>query len=311
MKAYFVRRLLLMIPLLWLISFIAFALLNLTPLDPAEVALRVNDVTLNEEAIAEVRAQFGLDLPFLQRYGNWLWAVLHLDLGRSFLNHQPVLSELLHALPVTLSLTAVAFVLILFFAFGGAFLCVWKPNSWLDQSIRVLVFILTAIPNFWLALLLMWWLSVHLGWLPLSGLNQPSGIILPAVSLALGYIGTYLRLIRGAMLNQLHQPYVFYAKARGLSEQRILFQQVLPNSLYSIFTALGMSIPKLIAGSVVIENIFALPGLGRLCIQAIFGRDYPMIQAYILLIAVLFLLCNFTVDVLHHWRDPRLNGVKA
>lgn len=311
MKAYFVRRFLFMIPLLGLISFIAFALLNLTPLDPAEVALRVNDVTLNDEAVAEVRAQFGLDLPFLQRYGNWLWAVLHLDLGHSFLNHQPVLNELMNALPVTLSLAGCAFVLILIFSFSGAFLCVWKPNSWLDHAIRAFMFVLTAIPNFWLALLLMWWLSLHLGLFPISGLTQPSGIILPAVSLALGYIGTYLRLIRGAMLNQLRQPYVFYAKARGFSAQRILFQQVLPNSLHSILTALGMSIPKLIAGSVVIENIFALPGLGRLCIQAIFGRDYPMIQAYILLIAVLFLLCNLAVDLLHHWRDPRLKGVKG
>ncbi|WP_044470437.1 nickel/cobalt ABC transporter permease [Mannheimia massilioguelmaensis] len=310
MQSYFIRRLLMMFPLMLLISFVAFVLLNLAPSDPAEIALRINAVTITDDVIADMRHQLGLDLPFLQRYLNWLWHIIHLDLGRSFLNNQPVLSEILHALPITLYLAFSALIIILVVSFGGALICVIYPNSKWDQSIRAVLFIFTAIPNYWLALLLIWGFAVHFNCFPSNGLSQASGIILPALSLSLGYIGTYLRLIRGTMLNQLEQPYVFYARARGLSSSQILFKHVLRNSLHSILVALGMGIPKLIAGSVVIENIFALPGIGRLCIQAIFGRDYPMIQAYILLMAVLFLCFNFMIDLLQHHLDPRLRRGK-
>ncbi|MDU8924715.1 ABC transporter permease subunit [Pasteurellaceae bacterium LIM206] len=306
MQRYFFRRLLMMIPLMGLISFIAFVLLNLAPLDPAEVALRVNEVTLNPEAVAQVRHQLGFDLPFFQRYFNWLGQILQLDFGRSFLNHQPVLQEILHALPATLWLAVSALMFILIFSFGLALLCMLKPNGLLDSCIRGSLFMFTSMPNYWLALLLIWGVAVSLNWLPVSGLTGVDSLILPALSLSLGYIGTYVRLIRGTMLNQLRQPYVFYARARGLSEGRILLRHVLPNSLHSTLVALGMGIPKLMAGAVVIENIFALPGLGRLCVQAVFGRDYPVIQAYILLMSLLFLLCNFAIDLCQQRFDPRL-----
>lgn len=149
-------------------------------------------------------------------------------------------------------------------------------------------------------------MAVQLDLFPVSGMLTHESVILPALTLSLGYIGTYIRLIRGTMLNQLQQPYVFYARARGLPDSIILRKHVLPNSLHTSLIAIGMSIPKLIAGTVVIENIFAWPGIGRLCINAIFGRDYPMIQAYILLMALLFLLSNFIVDLLQQYLDPRL-----
>lgn len=295
------------IPLVMLfISFVAFVLINLAPTDAAVSSLRLNDIELTDEVIASTRESLGLNQGFFVRYAQWLWQLLHLDLGRSFINHQPILTEMLNAFPTTLSLGLVTLSFIIVLTIGGALISVLWHHRFVDTFIRGLLFLLGAMPNYWLALLLIWGLSVYLGWFPVSGINEKYSLILPGLSLSLGYVGTYVRLVRGAMLNQLQQPYVFYAKARGLSSQRILFRHVLHNSLHTFLIALGMGVPKLLAGSVVIENIFALPGLGRLCIQAIFGRDYPMIQGYILLMSFLFLLSNFLVDLLQHIRDPRL-----
>lgn len=295
-----------MCPLALVISFFAFALLNLAPSDPAEVALRINEVVPTDQAIALMRQELGLDKPFLIRYLDWLWNILHLNFGQSFLTRTPVLTEIMATLPATLWLAAVSLFFIIVFSLCLSFLCVLTHNTPVDSLIRGVVFFLTAIPNYWLGLLLIWTLAVQLDLFPVSGMMRHDAVILPALTLSLGYIGTYIRLIRGTMLNQLQQPYVFYARARGLPEKVILWKHVLPNSLHTSLVAIGMSIPKLIAGTVVIENIFAWPGIGRLCINAIFGRDYPVIQAYILLMAILFLTFNFIADVLQQYLDPRL-----
>lgn len=303
---YFLSRLLLIPPLMLLISLVAFGLLHLVPSDPAEVALRLNDIELTPEIIAQTRQELGLDQPFWQRYWLWLGNALQGDFGRSFINNQPILDEMLNALPTTLLLAGSALTLIVVVSVILAILAMFKPNHALDNSVRAVLFLFTAMPNYWLALLLIWGLAVKLNLFPVGGLEQPQGIILPSLTLALGYIGTYFRLLRGAMLNQLQQPYIFYARARGLSDKRLIFRHVLPNSLHNALTGIGMSIPKLLAGSVVVENLFALNGVGRLCIQAIFGRDYPMIQAYVLLMSALFLGFNLLIDVVQHWLDPRL-----
>ncbi len=304
------RRLLLMPLLILLITFVAFCLLHLAPSDPTVVALRVNDIELTPEVIALTRSELGLDQPFLYRYVWWLWRILHLDLGNSFITQQPVIEEISNALPTTLYLAVTALMIVISVAISLACLSMFMLHRWGDKLIRGVLFVLTAIPNYWLALLLIWGFAVQLKWFPVSGLQQTDGIILPAFTLALGYIGTYFRLMQGAMLHQLKQPYAQYIKARGLSYKRLLFRHILPNSLHNVLTGMGMSIPKLLAGSVVIENIFALNGIGRLCIQAIFSRDYPMIQGYILLMAILFLSFNFLIDILHQWLDPRLRGGK-
>lgn len=303
---YLFWRLLAIFPLALIISFIAFILLNLAPSDPAEVALRINEIVPTPEAIEGMRHELGLDKPFFIRYFLWLMSMLQLDFGTSFLTRTPVIQEMLRALPPTLWLAFTALFFTVILTLPLALWSVAKPQSMADKSIRFIVFILTALPNYWLALLLIWGVAVYLDWLPVSGMLSPQSVILPALALSLGYIGTYLRLLRSAMLNQWHQPYVFYARARGLSDKRILHSHILRNSLYSSLTALGMSIPKLIAGTVVIENIFAWPGIGRLCISAIFGRDYPMIQAYILLMSLLFLFFNFVMDAIQLMSDPRL-----
>lgn len=306
MQRYFFLRLLMILPLALIISFIAFLLLNMAPSDPAEVALRINEIVPTDQAIALMKQELGLDKPFLVRYFAWLWNAVHLNFGKSFLTRAPVLNEIVTALPATLWLAAVSLFFIIVISLILSFLCVITHNTLVDKSIRGIIFIFTAIPNYWLGLLLIWALAVQLDLFPVSGMLTHESVILPALTLSLGYIGTYIRLIRGTMLNQLQQPYVFYARARGLPDSIILRKHVLPNSLHTSLIAIGMSIPKLIAGTVVIENIFAWPGIGRLCINAIFVRDYPMIQAYILLMALLFLLSNFIVDLLQQYLDPRL-----
>ncbi|GAB7196384.1 nickel/cobalt ABC transporter permease [Dickeya oryzae] len=310
MRAYFIKRLLMMVPLAAVISFLAFSLLNLVPSDPAEVALRVNEIVPTDEAIRLVRHELGLDRPFLQRYVWWLWRALHLDFGTSFITRKPVWYEFMQALPATLHLASVTLVLIVTLSLSLGITCALTEHSGWDNVVRSLVFLTVSIPNYWLGLLLMWGLAVRLNLFPVGGMQETHSVILPACTLMLGYIGTYIRLIRGSMLGNLRQNYVLYARARGLPEPLIITKHVLVNSLHASLVAIGMSIPKLIAGTVVIENIFAWPGVGRLCLSAIFNRDYPIIQAYMLLMAMLFLVGNFLTDVIQVRLDPRMKEAR-
>lgn len=304
MKQYFVKRLLWMIPILIGISFFAFILINLSPSDPAEVAIRVNEITPTAENVAQMLEQLGLDDPFLTRYATWLGNALQGDFGHSYVNNKPVAQEIAKALPPTLYLAGVSLLIIVVVSVGVGVLCAVKEDSLRDKALRGIVFVGTAIPGFWAGILLMWLFAVKLKWLPTSGMTAPGAVILPAVTLALGYISTYVRLIRNTMIQNKRENYVLYGRVRGLSEKTIT-RHVFKNSLQTSLTALGMSIPKLIAGTVVIENIFAWPGIGRLCVTAIFNRDFPMIQAYVLIMAVLFVFCNLLVDMGSVWIDPR------
>ncbi|MFC3394203.1 nickel/cobalt ABC transporter permease [Brenneria rubrifaciens] len=306
MKKYICRRLLLTLPILFGISFLSFLLLNLVPADPAEVALRVNEIIPTPESIAEMRQQLGLDRPFLLRYVYWLFDAVRLNFGYSYVNNRLVLDEIARCLPATLALAGTALLLILCISIPLGVLSAVYKNSLFDRLVRTLVFLGTAMPSYWLGLLLIWWFALAWDWLPTSGSGTFAHLILPAVTLAMVYISIYIRLIRNNMLENMQQYYVYYARARGLSEKSIILRHVLKNSLHSSITALGMSIPQLLAGTVIIENIFAWPGVGRLCISAIFSRDYPVIQAYILMMAVLFVMCNLLVDILQRWMDPAL-----
>lgn len=201
MQRYFFLRLLMILPLALIISFIAFLLLNMAPSDPAEVALRINEIVPTDQAIALMKQELGLDKPFLVRYFAWLWNAVHLNFGKSFLTRAPVLNEIVTALPATLWLAAVSLFFIIVISLILSFLCVITHNTLVDKSIRGIIFIFTAIPNYWLGLLLIWALAVQLDLFPVSGMLTHESVILPALTLSLGYIGTYIRLIRGTMLN--------------------------------------------------------------------------------------------------------------
>ena len=298
------KRIIFLIPILIGISMISFLITSLSPSDPAEVAIRVNAMVPTPELVAETRSEKGLDRPIIVRWADWITSALHGDLGRSWVSGRPVAEEFSKALPATLKLAAAALAIIIPFSVLCGAVCAAREGGKTDHLIRSAVFALSALPDFWAGLLLMWLFSVFLGWLPTSGMTRPDSIILPAVTLSLAYIGTYVRLIRAEMVETNHAGWVLFAESRGLSRNRILLHKLL-NSLRGSATALAMSIPKLIAGAFVVECIFAWPGIGRLCVTAIFNRDFPVIEAYVLLMAVCFILFNLAGDIFTAWLDPR------
>ena len=308
MKRYVVRRILMAVPLLLAISFICFLFINLIPSNPAEVALRVQQMpVITEEAIAEMEAMLGLNKPFLIRYVDWLGGCLHGDFGISYVNPaRTVASELMRSLPATLQLAGASFVIVVVLSIPIGFLCAVYKDGWFDKIMRGVVFITTAMPAYWVGLLLMWGVGVKLGWLPTNGSGTWKHLILPAFTVALSYISTYIRLIRNNMLENMKQDYVLYANVRGLPQKAILVKHILKNSMHTCIVAMGMSIPQLISGTIVVENVFSWPGLGTLCISSIFNRDYPVIQTYVLLIGVLFVVFNLLFDILQTVSDPRL-----
>lgn len=305
MKAYVIKRLLGVIPLLFLVTFLAFILINLRTSDPAEIALRVNQITPTEEMVQSMREELGLDKPFLTQYKDWMLNSLQGEFGTSYVNKKPVLEELQQAIPPTLQLAAATLAIIVLFSITIGIICSIFENRWQDRLLRGIIFVLAAMPSFWIGLLLMWYFAVYLGILPTSGMDRPSSIILPALTLSLTFLSTYVRLIRNNMIQNKHENFVLYAKVRGLKESTITWK-IFANSIQSSLTAFGMSIPRLIAGTVVVENIFAWPGIGRLCVKAIFNSDYPVIQSYIFIMAVLFIACNLIVDIIIVLIDPRL-----
>lgn len=307
MRSFITKRLISIIPILIGISFLSFIIINLSPSDPAEVALRVNDIVPTETAIQEMREELNLDAPFFERYIIWLKNSLQGELGNSYVNKKPVAYEIGQAFPATFKLSVLSLTITILVSVTVGVLCAVYEGSIGDKIIRILVFIGTAMPSFWIGLLLIWLFSVKLDLLPTSGMETTNAIILPAITLSLTYISTYVRLIRNNMIKNKKENYVLYARVRGLKEITII-KHIFKNSLQSSLTALGMSVPKLIAGTVIVENIFAWPGIGRLCVEAIYNRDFPIIQAYILIMAVMFVVCNLLVDIVSIIIDPRMRG---
>ena len=204
------------------------------------------------------------------------------------------------------AIAGVSFVMVIVLSLPIGFLCAVYKDGWFDKIMRGLVFMTTAMPAYWVGLLLMWLVSIKLDLLPTSGNGTWKHLILPSFTVSLSYISTYIRLIRNNMLENMKQDYVLYANVRGLSQKSILVKHILKNSMHTCIVAIGMSIPQLISGTIVVENVFAWPGLGTLCISSIFNRDYPVIQTYVLLIGVLFVGFNLLFDILQTISDPRM-----
>lgn len=304
MLRFFLKRLLFMVPILIGITIITFTIAEFSSTDPAEVSIRVNGMLPTAELIEATRQEFGLDKPFLTRYADWLSGALHGDLGLSYVTRLPVTNSILEALPATLFLALTALLIIISVSLAAGTLSARAENSKTDWFIRGFIFFTSSMPGFWAALILIWIFSVQLNVFPTNGMRSASSVVLPAVTLSLAYIGTYMRLIRSEMIKTAHEDWVLFARGRGLSEKSITWHMI-KNSLHASLTALGMSIPKLIAGAFIIESIFAWPGIGRLCVEAVFNRDLPIIQAYVLLMATLFVFFNLVSDLLVTFLDPR------
>ncbi|GED69866.1 nickel ABC transporter permease [Brevibacillus reuszeri] len=306
MGGYLVKRIMIAIPLLVVISFLAFVLNQLSPLDPAEIILRAQEVpVVTDELITETRTALGLDRPLFVRYVDWLSSCLQLDFGSSYVTGKPVWSLLGPALLNTLKLTIVSAVFIIILSIVLGIVCALREGKVLDISVRGISFFVTAMPTYWLAALMVWYFSVKLDWFPTSGMDSYSSYVLPVAVIVVGYAGIYFRLIRSSMLSNLHEDYVLYGRACGLPESRIILH-ILRNSLQVAVSVFGLAIPVILGSTVVVENIFAWPGLGTLTVKSILSRDFPIIQAYVLVLAAAFVLFNTMSDIINVFLNPKL-----
>ncbi|MBS3899075.1 MAG: ABC transporter permease subunit [Dethiobacter sp.] len=306
MGRFVARRIISLVPVLLGISLLTFVLIHLVPVDPAEVYLRLSQIPPTDEAVAVIRAEMGLNKPLHQQYFDWLWKVVHLDFGKSFVTKKPVMAELLYYFPATLNLAAASLLIVLLISIPvGVFSALYKDTAF-DQICRILAFIGASMPSFWLSFVLIYILSLELNLLPAFGRGTLAHLVLPATTLALGAAAVYTRLLRTSMLENLNQNFVLYARARGLKEKLIVVRHVLKNALIPVVIAFGMTLGHMLAGSVIVENVFAWPGVGRYIVSSIFNRDYPVIQAYALFMAVVFVLLNLFADIICATLDPRI-----
>lgn len=306
MLSYLGKRFLFLIPL-WLgISFVAFLFLQLTPGDPAEILLRREGIEPTPEALKSLRRELGLEDAFCLQYGRWLWKVAKFDLGISYRTGESVAQEIFRRLPATLELTFAAFGLMVSLALSVGLLSALRGYRAFDRIGLILAIIGASIPGFWLGLLLIYVFSVKLGWFPVMGRGGLSHLMLPAITLGFGTAVTQARLLRTSLMEVLGKDFITVARAKGLSRRRILLRHAFPNSLLPLLTTFGMVLGRLLGGAVIVETIFAWPGIGRMAIEAILQRDYPMVQGYVLLTASIFVLVNLCVDVGYRFLDPRI-----
>ncbi|MFQ9309276.1 MAG: nickel ABC transporter permease [Paraclostridium sordellii] len=306
MKKYVLKRLITLVPILIGISVVAFLLVRIMPGDAATAYLSNANIPVTEKNIQIAIKNLGLDKPIIVQYFDWIKNVLQFDLGTSYISKNLVSEELLSGLKYTMMLAATSLLWIFVISIPLGMYSAIHPGKKVDNLSRIFAFIGSSMPTFWLGFLLVQFFSIKLGILPVAGAEKLSNIILPSITLAFGYIPTYSRILRNSLLENMKSPSVTYARARGISEKKILFNNVLRNSLIPIITSLGMNFGGMLSGSVIVENVFSWPGLGRVIVGSISQRDYPMIQGYIILMAVIFILSNLLADLACASIDSRI-----
>ncbi len=311
MLAYAIRRILTTIPVMLVVAFFVFSLLYIAPGDPA--AIIAGDQATPAD-IVRIRASLGLDRPFLVRFGEWLWHILHGDLGTSIFTNLPVAHMMAQRIEPTLSLMVLTIIFAIVVAIPLGVVAAWKHGSWIDRGVMMIAVFGFSTPVFVVGYLLAYIFALQLDWLPVQGFNSISDglwpflrtLILPTVALGLIYVALLARITRATMLDVLNQDYVRTAKAKGVGQRAILFVHALKNAAVPIITIIGNGVALLIGGAVVTESVFAIPGLGRLTVDAILRRDYPVIQGVVLLFSVTYVLVNLVVDLLYTVFDPRI-----
>jgi peptide/nickel transport system permease protein len=304
---FIIRRLFYLVPV-WLgISLIAFALANMTPGDPARLALqRELGRQPTAEETADARDRLGLDDPAPVRYVRWLGDAVTGDLGESYRTGKPVLSSLAERFPMTLQIAGGGLVLAIAIAIPIGIVAAVYRRGPIDHLSRILALLGASMPSYWVAYLLILLLSVRLGWLPVAGSETWKHAIMPAVTLGIGGSASLMRLTRAEMLETLGQDYIRTARAKGLRNRTMLVRHALRNTMIPISTVLGMRFAGMLGGAVIVETIFSWPGIGKLVVDAIFDRDYPMIQGFVLFMGTVFLLVNLLVDLGYGLIDPRI-----
>jgi len=294
-----------------LVTLISFSVMLLVPGDPAAMVAGAN---ATEEDIQLIRVQLKLNLPFHERLLDWVTGLVHGDLGRSILLQRPVSEAIAERLPVTLALSAYAMVITLVAGVGLGVTAAVRQNSWVDQLCMTVALLGVSLPNVWLAILFIMFFAVNLGWFPTGGYAPFSdgwgkaliALTLPAIALALTQIGLLARMARSSMLEVLRQDYVQTARAKGLPGWLVVGKHAMKNAMIPLVTVFGIILSLSLSGTVVIETVFSLPGMGRLIVNAIQRRDYPVIQGGLLLTAAALVLVNLAVDLLYAWLDPRV-----
>jgi peptide/nickel transport system permease protein len=308
--AMIVRRFFQLIFLLLGISFLVFSSMYLAPGDPAAM---VGGPTATESDLEAIRDNLGLNEPFLTQYGNYLAGVVQGDLGFSYQTRQPVSEAIAVRFPNTLKLAIASMIIAIIIGIFAGLISALKHNSWLDVTSTTFALAGISIPNFWLGALLILVFSVNLQWLPVAGLSEPwftvegmKQMILPAITLGTGSAAMIARMVRSSMLEVVRADYVRTARAKGVKERNVIWIHTLKNAMIPVITVIGLNFGALLGGTIITEKVFAINGVGRLMIDAIAARDFPMVQGSVLLVATLFVLVNLIVDIVYTYVDPRI-----
>jgi nickel transport system permease protein len=306
MGTYVLKRIITIIPIFLLATLLTFGMINLSPVDPAEAYFAAVHIQPTDEMLEQKRHEFGLDQPLLIQYVNALIKICQLDFGISYVTNKPVWEEISSRLPATIQLTVGSLLIAILVSVPIGFLAGIRKNSGIDHFSRFLSFIGASIPSFWLGYLFIFFFSVKLDLFPVEGTGTWQHLILPSVTLAFPLIALYTRLLRASVLENLQEPYVLFARTRGIHEKIIMGKHVLRIAIAPMITGLGMNVGNLMTGAIIVEAVFSWPGFGRYFIEAIFNRDVPVIQGYVLLAAGLFLISNLIVDLVQMYIDPRI-----
>jgi nickel transport system permease protein len=306
MISFIIKRVLLLIPILFFVSIIVFCILRFGNNDPAMSYLRLSNIPPTDEALVQARKELNLDKPILSQYTDWFLKAIRLDFGKSYVTKQPVINDILYYLPATLQLTFVSLLLTIMISISLGVLSARHPNSIIDNIGRCISFFGVSMPNFFLGFLLVYFFSVTFHLLPPMGKTGIQHFILPSITLSLMSIAILIRFVRTNMIEEMNHRYILYARARGVTEGRITWRHQFKSGMIPIITVLGMHLGELLGGAVVVETIFAWPGVGRYAVSAIYNRDFPVIECFLLIMTIIFVLCNLIVDILYAWIDPRV-----
>lgn len=307
MKKYAVRRLLQLIPILLAITFLSYGMMRIAGSDVVEQKMENTGETVSQEIVDAAREELGLDKPFFVQYFSWLANLLRGDMGTSYVSNKPVFSTFVSKLPATLLLTFVSILLTVVISIPLGIWAAVRQNKVTDYVIRTASFIGNSLPNFFVSLLLMYLFAIRLGWFPVisKGVSLQS-VALPALTLAIAMSAKYLRQVRATVLDELSKDYVLGARARGVPFTTIMMKSVLKASLVTIITLLTISIGSLLGGTAIVESIFMWDGVGKMAVDAINMRDYPIIQAYVMWMAIIYVVVNLITDLSYRFLDPRI-----
>lgn len=296
-----------MIPVLIGITFLSFAMMRLAGGDAVTYMYENTGTAVSQEVIDQARKEYGLDQPFLVQYGRWFAGMITGDMGISYVSNRDVYDTFIEKLPATVLLMLSSLVLTMMISIPLGIISAVRHNRWADYLIRFLSFIGNSMPNFFAALVLMYFFSVKLGWLPVvTSENRLLSLILPTLTLAVSMASKYTRQVRATVLEELNKDYVMGAMARGVRGSVIVWKNVMKASMLTIITLLALSVGSLLGGTTIVETIFMWDGVGKMAVDAITMRDYPIVQAYVAWMAVIYVLVNLVTDIIYHYLDPRV-----